>query len=191
MTDGGDMTRIATIVLLLGLVLSSRVVEAGATAPGIAGANPEQVDAITWAIQRYAEAGLELPALAIVVHPTSDGCGGNRGQYHIVGNADVVDLCDTSDPVILHELAHAWAAHQASDQTKAAFLAFEGLQAWSGSDIPYDDRGTEHAAQTMSLCLAERPLTPIDAGRYANYLEGYEILTGMTSPRVASTPAGD
>jgi len=189
--DGGHMTRITTIVLLLGLILSSRVVEAGATAPGIAGATTGQVEAIAWAIERYAEAGLELPPLTVIVHPSRDDCDGNRGQYHIVGNVDVVDLCDTSVPVILHELAHAWTAHHASEEARAAFLGYVGLDAWSGSDVPYDERGTERAAQTMSLCLAERPLTPIDASRYASYLEGYEILTGLTSPRVASTDASD
>lgn len=221
------MTRIATSILLIGILASTNLGGGGLAASesqdvaprtlvhapshvaqeettaqgaepsgiaephGISGATTDQSAAITWAIGRYAEAGLELPTLAIVVHPTSDGCGGNRGQYRVASGSDVIDLCDTSVPVILHELAHAWTAHHASGEARAAFLGYVGLDAWSGSDVPYDERGTERAAQTMSLCLAERPLTPIDASRYASYLEGYEILTGLTSPRVASTHAGD
>ncbi len=42
----------------------------------------------------------------------------------------------------------------------------------------------------MSLCLAERPLSAEDALRYGAYLEGYEILTGRPSPRLAP-PATD
>lgn len=215
------MTRIAASVLLIGILVAANLgvrglaaSEAGDVVPralvhvhspvtqaettakvedpsGISGATTDQSAAITWAIGRYAEAGLELPLLAIVVHPTSDGCGGNRGQYHVVASADVIDLCDTSTPVILHELAHAWTAHHASGEARTAFLEHEGLAAWSGNDVPYDERGTERAAQMMSLCLAERALSPIDATRYAHYLEGYEILTGMTSPRVASTAASN
>jgi hypothetical protein len=215
------MTRLATSILLIGVLASVNLGGGGLAAPeseevvpvtlvlvhslgrqekttaiaadssGISGATTDQLAAITWAIGRFAEAGLELPALAVVVHPTSDGCGGNRGQYHVVSGADVIDLCDTSTPVILHELAHAWAAHHASDEARTAFLEHVGLAAWSGNDVPYDERGTERAAQTMSLCLAERALSPIDANRYATYLEGYEILTGLSSPRVASTLAGD
>jgi hypothetical protein len=36
----------------------------------------------------------------------------------------------------------------------------------------------------MSLCLAERSLSDGEASRYVKYLDGYEILTGMPSPRL-------
>jgi hypothetical protein len=169
-------------------------VEPVATEPGVTGATPEQAIVITWALDRYAQAGLELPPLVIEVHDSSDGCQGNRGIYVRDGLGDVIHLCDTSTPVVLHELAHAWTEHHTSDEVRNAFLEHEGLTDWAGADVPYGERGTERASQTMSLCLAERPLSADDALRYGAYLDGYEILTGRPSPRLAppvAPPATD
>ena len=40
----------------------SPAVEPVATEPGVTGATPEQETVITWALDRYAQAGLELPS---------------------------------------------------------------------------------------------------------------------------------
>ena len=157
---------------------------ADAVLPGVIGATDDQASTIEWAIGRYAEAGLDLPPLAIEVHPSPEGGQGNRGIYVSNHPVDIIHLCDVSTPVVLHELAHAWTAHHASPEVRGAFLAHEGLAHWSGATVPYDERGTERASQTMSLCLAERPLSDSDASRYGKYLEGYEILTGLPSPRL-------
>jgi len=152
--------------------------------PGVYGASIDQREAIAWAIARYAEAGLELPGMVVVVHGSSDGCDGNRGLHRYVDGLDIVDLCDTAVPVILHELAHVWTSHSTSDSVRASFLLHEGLDRWSGTEVPYDERGTERASQTLSICLAARPLSPEEAAHYGKYLDGYEILTGSRSPRM-------
>jgi len=162
-----------------------------ATEPGITGATAEQATVITWALERYAQAGLELPPLVIEVHDSSEECEGNRGIYFRDGMVDIIHLCDTSTPVVLHELAHAWTAHHTSDDVRDAFLEHEGVAHWAGATVPYDERGTERASRTMSLCLAERPLSAEDALHYAGYLDGYEILTGHPSPRLVPSATSD
>ena len=156
-----------------------------AAEPGVTGATAEEAAVIMWALDRYAEAGLELPPLAIEVHDSPRGCEGNRGIYLRDAVVDIIHLCDTSAPIVLHELAHAWTAHHTSDDVRDAFMEHEGVTQWAGAAVPYDERGTERASRTMSLCLAERPLSADDALRYASYLDGYEILTGRPSPRLA------
>lgn len=157
---------------------------ADAVLPGVIGATDDQASVIEWALGRYAEAGLDLPPLAIEVHGSAEGCQGNRGIYVSNHPVDIVHLCDVSTPVVLHELAHAWTSHRTSENVRGAFLDHEGLAHWSGATVPYDERGTERASQTMSLCLAERPLSDAEASRYVKYLDGYEILTGLPSPRL-------
>lgn len=207
------MNRILTVVILFGLLTSLDLVPATPTIErpvpvsrstmqpsertrpslttataqtAITGASAAQAAEIVWAIDRFASAGLDLPVLTIVVHGSTEGCGGIQGVYRRDGQGDSIHLCNTSRPIILHELAHAWAEHDTTAETRRAFLDHEGIAEWAGEHVAYDQRGTERAARTMSLSLAEDALSVLQAGWLSRYLDGYQILTGKRSPRLES-----
>jgi hypothetical protein len=123
--------------------------------------SPDWTRRVEWGIDRFRDAGLPLPAMAITVHDDDAPCGGNSGLY-LPNDPVEVHLC-TPGPVdsrparltTLHELAHAWAEFQLSTEEKAAFLELRGLEVWYDRQIPRHERGNEHAAEVVSWGLMD------------------------------------
>jgi hypothetical protein len=55
---------------------------------------------------------------------------------------------------MLHELAHAWANLNLSDEAKLAFSSFRNVR-WNDHSDPWRERGTEHAAEMIAWALAD------------------------------------
>jgi hypothetical protein len=151
----------------------------------IIGAAPDARVRIGWAIQRFAEAGLTLPNLVVRSHPSDTPCRGNEGIYRRGERLDIIELCSEATAVVLHELAHAWESHFATDDARQAFLAAVGLDHWAGDDVPYAERGVEASAQAIAWALAERPLSSFDLTVFGDELDAYTTLTGRESPRLS------
>ena len=145
----------------------------------------DQVEIATWAIGLFDEAGLALPAIRFVYHgDDTEACGGWFGSHEVTTDASVIGICTsrTSPPteaMFVHELAHAWCAHSLPDEHRNAFMEMRGLSVWRG-DVPWHERGTEHAAEILMWGLIDRPtgvVTIRDHG--CDALEaGYRTLTG-------------
>ncbi|MGH2539025.1 MAG: hypothetical protein ACRDGK_00725, partial [Actinomycetota bacterium] len=87
----------------------------------------------SWAVGRFGEAGLEIPPTEVHFHADDRGCSGYLGFTQ----ADRVDLCVRLEMeagprrLVLHELAHAWAASFLDDECRGRFLELRGLHAWA------------------------------------------------------------
>lgn len=118
---------------------------------------------IAWLIDRFAEAGLARPRVrSVTVTMTDDRCGhdvighASRGgdvticvtPYHITGNF-------VEDELMLHEFAHVWIDEHLDDATRDRFMAHVGAVAWTGSDIPWHQRGVELAANAIMYGLMD------------------------------------
>ena len=141
---------------------------------------------IEWGLDRFRDAGLTLPAMAITVHDNDAACDGNSGLY-LPNDPVEVHLC-TPGPVdarparltTLHELAHAWAELQLSAAERAAFLELRGLDVWYDPRVPRHERGAEHAAEVISWGLMDEmiPIIRIYDAEPTRLSEAFCLLVG-------------
>ena len=151
----------------------------------IRGADGDRRQQIDQALDRFDEAGLELPSLIIEVHDSRSGCDGNGGLFQWGNEVARVELCAPETFVIFHELGHAWELTHMTDEDRNAFLESANLAKWDDRSIPWKERGREVAANIIAIGLAHRELSGQDLQQFATELELYEILTGLPSPRIA------
>jgi hypothetical protein len=149
----------------------------------VVGANAEQAEMVDEAIASFDEAGLEVPALQIEFYGLVENCEGNEGLYLAAARnpgatTDRITICKRGQLVILHELAHAWTQHHASDDTRAAFTDHWGLDNWNSADDAWGERAGERAAHTIAFTLKQAEAT--DNESVLRYICGYELLTGST-----------
>lgn len=175
-------------VLAAALVADTSVGAPQAAVPlEISGADAVASQIIEESIARYDDVGLALPTLRIHVHGTSEGCNGAGGVFRKGGDPHRIDLCGEirAHLTVLHELAHAWARHYLSEDTKQAFLDDTGLT-WTGADVPWRERGVEAVAITLAWGLVpDAPLRGEPSEDTAELLRHFELLTGKPSPRLA------
>jgi len=127
---------------------------------------PEEfADLARWAVDLFEEAGLHLPPVRFVYHGDDRApCGGWRGVHrHDEGNS-TIGIC-SSDPGnvtavnILHEIAHAWAAHDLSNERKADFQSIRGWTYWRNHEAAkWHENGSEQAAEMILWGLIDRPV---------------------------------
>ena len=162
------------------------------------------------AIQRFARAGLGVPSItSITFNPYDEACTSQDGTITWSGSSIALLVCTDGseilevDPVcrsdpgatcitsaadirhaLMHEIAHAWLAANATDQVRAAFLRAVGLSTWDDAATPWDKRGFEWAAETLTWALEREPATPERLGSpsCATLVAGYLALTGRTAP---------
>ncbi len=147
----------------------------------------EFVDITTWAFSLFDEAGLALPPMSFDYHgDDTTACSGWRGAHRTVDRVSIIDIC-TSDPgpvtaaLVLHEMAHAWASVELSDQRKDEFQALRGWAEWSNhADIAWHDNGAEQAAEIMVWGLIDRPIGIVTISDHScdDLDAGYRVLTG-------------
>ena len=176
--DSAGMKRAAIIIMIL------------IATPQILPVQASMVDSaplpasVTQAMERFEAAGLELPPLDIRVHDTKAGCSGHSGLYTPGAESDQIDICTDATFIILHELGHAWEYRNATDSARKVLMEDLGLDAWSGSDVDYRQRGEEVAASLLAWGLIERPLTEAETRTSVDTLARFASLTGVPSPRV-------
>jgi hypothetical protein len=150
-----------------------------------------------WALARFERAGLQLPPLAIAFHDDKAPCKGRYGLYES-GTRGHVDICAFNrnrflmfpKKTILHELGHAWAHHALTDETRQRFLEFRELEAWRSQSTPWEDQGTEHAAEIIAWALMDQeiPLTAIGDSDPLVLARAYELLTSTQPPTWGRIP---
>lgn len=150
-------------------------------APAVYAATAGQQALTNWAIGRFGAAGLELPPLEVTFYDDRADCGGNHGSFGNRGDLAVIKICTPRPHVVLHELAHAWEAENVSVTARKRFMDELALSSWTGAEVPWSDRGTERAANTIALVL-DWESHQITDERALSRLCGYEILTGESLP---------
>lgn len=149
---------------------------------------PDQLAAwARWAVDLFAEAGLELPPIQYRYHDGNMSyCNGRDGLQQPDGAVNVIELCTTrldfgTQVMILHETAHAWADHTLTEETRTQFQELRGWAYWRNYEkAPWHENGTEQAAEIMVWGLIDRPIwvVRIDQNSCADLLAGYLLLTG-------------
>lgn len=144
-------------------------------------------DLVVWAMNLYDQAGLELPHIRITHHGDERAaCGGTAGMFHRSDGSSFIELCTTTagklgERLVIHELAHAWAAHQVDEETKLEFQALRGWTHWFAHDgTAWDELGCEQAAEILVWGLSDRPIGSmlIDQSSCADFDASYRALTG-------------
>jgi hypothetical protein len=142
---------------------------------------PARVEMLDWALDRYREAHLAVPAIDVRFHDDTSGCGGNVGYT----NGRRVDLCVRLEMepgpqrIVLHELAHAWGNVHLSDEARETFTTMRGLATWSSEDAGWKERGTEHAAEIVAWGVGDGTMLPLVSGDRdpAALADAFRILT--------------
>ncbi len=134
------------------------------------------------ALALFEGAGLVLPPIRIEFFDEEGACRGHAGLF-VANQAgrSRVRICSKLPVILLHELGHAWAFANLTDDDRAAYAELLGLEHWNQPGIEWKQRGTEKAANAIaySLSITEPPANPnIEA-----LVCTYEALTGKPLPR--------
>jgi len=148
----------------------------------------EQRKMVEWALSRFDEAGLELPILTIYAFSDRSGCNGNFGYFSHdhAGNFEV-HICGI-DFTMLHELGHAWAAYNLTEQDKEEFLAeYAHADEWRTDDWLLS--GSEHCANVIAWGLMDNRVNQTRTRPYDHnsMLEAFDYLTDGGEPLWMST----
>lgn len=139
---------------------------------------------VSWALERYRLAGLDVPQSHVRFHSGRDNCRGHLGLHIVEDGTHRIDVCVPAERdrerAVLHEFAHAWVRDNLSAADREAFLVERNLDAWNDSDVPWEQRGTEHAAEIIRWGLSERCpiLGRIGMGDHEELSTAFETLTG-------------
>ncbi len=159
---------------------------------------------LDWGRGRYAEEGLQLPEITLVVHDSLRQCNGRVGTY--LRDTNELVLCQIDSETVLHELAHAWVSHNLDEGDRARFLELRRVDTWNDHDDEWSTRGTEHAAEILVWALSEhdRAVQWVEGGVESRRLlsignssptalaDGFELMTGdRPSRRTIAEPVTD
>lgn len=152
------------------------------------GLSPDQIELARWAVDLYERAGLDLPSIDFVRHPSTDACLGRAGITTADATHAEIGICTSEasgaeEILFLHELAHAWDRHALAGERRRAFLELRGLGAWRSDVVPWEEIGAEQAAEVVAWGLIDRPVWIVRIGEIScgELRAGYVVLTG-TAP---------
>jgi hypothetical protein len=144
------------------------------------GADAEHQRLTRWAFGRYERAGLHVPPIDVHFHADTSGCYGHLGS-ELGGRLDicVVIVSEIGRDALLHEMGHAWVDENVSAEVRERFMRMRGLTAWNDQGVIWDERGFEHAAETLAWALGHRFLAPgIPDHGPVELTTAFELLTG-------------
>ena len=144
------------------------------------GADAEHEELVRWAYGRYEHAGLRVPPTDVHFHPDTSGCYGHlASEWNGRVDICVVIVSEIARDALLHEMGHAWIAENVSAEVRERFLRMRGLTAWNDPNVIWDERGFEHAAETLTWALGNRWLEPgIPDHDPGSLTAAFELLTG-------------
>lgn len=156
----------ATPALAAVLVLAGGIGAADlpAVEHSMTGFTAEQEAQLEWGIALFEEAGLALPAIDFVRDATVEPCHGRRGWFQHEPDRMVVHVCihdggTIGQPLIVHEIAHAWDSHTLTDERRERYLEWRGLTQWWGQErAHWAEYGAEQAAEVLVWGLFDRPI---------------------------------
>jgi hypothetical protein len=139
-----------------------------------------------WALDRFEQAGLDLPAVSLAFHDEKGTCQGQNGYFH-AGDPHRIDICGfnwdrflvTPRKVILHELAHVWVHENLEDAARLEFLHLRGLEVWQDGNTAWADQGQEHAAEIIAWALMDEEISMTSIGETdsSRLVEAFDLLT--------------
>lgn len=175
-------TRITLTAIIFTLLATALIIRPQtATAEIVIDGDPAQIAATETALELFATAGLELPAVTISFHDNREPCNGYTGLATAGADVTEIAVCKLGgyDKTLLHELAHIWADENLTDQTRNDYVTFSGAWSWIGEG-EWFEQGTELAADTImwAVTSGEMPMRPQFPTHLETTLEaGYQLLT--------------
>ena len=146
-------------------------------------ATAEDLGRLGEAVRAFATADLELPSLDIWFHTDRGPCGEHNGLFRVTSESWQIRICSSDiESVYEHELAHAWVAAHVDEEQRTAFMNLRGLEHWTDTGVPWNQRGTEWAAVVIQQGLSGLPLPPALSDEAKSRLESFELLTGRVAP---------
>ena len=182
----GRVVRPAFLAVAVWLVVGGVAFPAHSSTPPappsvvIHGATTEQRDRVAWALKRFEDENLPLPALDISFHKTRSGCNDNTGLVRSVEGVADIEICMPTKHILLHELAHAWAWGAVSKETRAVFAEYWELETWNDHAVDWKKRATEKAADTVAFALSDPPTH--HSPTLQRFFCGYPHLVGQPLP---------
>lgn len=167
-----------------------------AETPPVSAVRVQEAEALLeWGQARYAEEGLQLPDITLVVHPSLRQCAGRVGRYDERTNELV--LCRIDEETVLHELAHAWIDENLDADARARFVELRGIAQWNDRTQEWADRGAEQAAEILVWALSDqdhtvewveagvesRRLLSIDNSSPESLAAGFQLMVGHPPSR--------
>lgn len=160
-------------------------------------------DLVSWAMARFPAADLTAPIVTSVAFSEEASlvqCSDPdlRGLALRLGSDTRIFLClsfsfsapPAAQELMLHELAHVWMWMWLTEPIQDQFLARMHLPTWDSTDVPWEQRGSEHAAAVIAWGLADEPLSSrLLASRSCADLAGtFVLLTGAAPQRPPCPP---
>lgn len=165
MTNAPGITMLITSIILAPLVFLARspylLQGAIASAPtvDVEGVTGDE-DRAAWAFAQFEAAGLTPVNFEVTFAHDPEPCRGHDG-IHRFGDPHIVVICNPNEKLrsrtLVHELAHVWVAQNLDGPTRAQFLARRNLTTWHDPDVPWSERGTEHAAEIIAWGVSDLP----------------------------------
>lgn len=174
---------VALVVVIL--LACSHSPELPAAPVSVAGGTEAQAKRLGEALERFSDAGLELPELTVVFSIDERDCHGRMGWFDPAVTPWRITICSTADFVYEHELAHAWERANLTDERRRAFMVFRGHDSWADPDDRWMERGVEGVAFIIQQGLLADPLTEPLTEEMAHRMEAFELLTGRPAPRIS------
>ena len=132
------------------------------------------------AIEKFAAAGWEIENTEI--RWSEDECDGAVGFHAEERGHHVVVMCTDAAWTLLHELGHVWSDLYLDGEGRDEWLERRGLDSWH--EGPYDERGTEQAAQVIAFGLHDTVHVPsMSNNSYSTLVDDFEWLFGTGGTR--------
>ena len=91
----------------------------------------------------------------------------------------MVIVSEIARDAVLHEIGHAWVTANVSASVRERFMRMRGVKAWNDQRVIWDERGFEHAAETLAWALGHRYIAPgIPDHDPVRLTAAFELLTG-------------
>jgi hypothetical protein len=146
----------------------------------------EQIETAISALNRMAEAGLELPAVSIHLHDGRIKCSNDpdrllTGYYAQVDGHNIIHSCGT-EWTLIHELTHLWDKHHLTDDLRQKILDHQGLDRWH--DNEWSRSGAEHLASIVANVLLGMNSSRVGYYDRDHQAVAYELATTYEVPKV-------
>lgn len=149
-----------------------------------------QAEIVTRSVGLFELAGLQLPPMVVRAGADPSDCSGYFAVHDKNAGWSEIVLCSQVGPLwerhqVVHELAHAWAAFELTDERRDAFQALRGWEHWRNYELAaWRDNGTEQAAEIIAWGVYDRAAPVFIHHRGCDELfDGYRTLTGTDTPQ--------
>jgi hypothetical protein len=153
----------------------------------------EEQELVTWAHDRFALVGLDLPQVDITFDDDTETCGGHDGRYRGSGERRHIAVCVPDRGsfashlhrrrTLVHELAHAWDHANLEPQDRADLLEILDASDWYAPESDWDERGIERFAETITWGLYDQARRPVLIDVPCRELHAdFQAITGTRAP---------